>query len=255
MTTRLRDRIDAGEPAYGAWISIPSPLVAEALAVAGFDYVCIDCQHGFAGADGLWPLLQAVAHADVTPLVRVPSHDPAFVGRALDAGAAGVIVPLVERADTAAALAAACRYAPDGTRSYGGGRAAVVGGRRPAEVNADVLCLVMVETAAGLAAADAIAATPGIDGIYVGPSDLALSLGLDPAEMMTDARHLDAVATVQAACARAGVIAAIHTAGPADALARVAAGFTMCTTTTDFGLLRAGARRDLQALHAAAPGG
>lgn len=245
---RLRQRIAAGQPAYGAWISIPSPLVAEALAVAGYDYVCVDCQHGFVGVDGLWPLLQAMAHADTTPMVRVPGHDPAFIGKALDAGAAGVIVPMVERPDTAATVAAACRYAPEGTRSFGGGRAAVVGGRRPAEVNADVLCLVMVETGAGLEAVDAIAATPGVDGIYIGPSDLALSLGVDPAGAMTDARHLEAVEGVRAACERNGIIAAIHTASPADALARVAAGFAMCTTTADLGLLRAGARAHLQAL-------
>lgn len=246
----LRRRLAAGEPAFGAWVMIPSPLVAEALAIAGYDYVCIDCQHGFAGIDGLWPVIQAIARTDTTVLVRVPGHEWSFIGKALDAGATGVIVPMVERADTAAMLAAACRFPPEGTRSRGGGRGVLVGGPSLAEENAETLCLVMIETAAGLAAADEIAAVPGVDGVYIGPSDLAISLGVDPGAVMTDATHLAAVAAVQAACARHGKIAGIHTAGPAHARARVGAGYTMCTISSDVGLLRSGAAADLAAARA-----
>ncbi len=242
---RLRRTLAAGEPAFGAWVMIPSPLVAEGLAVAGYDYVCIDCQHGFVALDGLWPVVQATARTDTTVLVRVPNHDWGFVGKALDAGASGVIVPMVESAEAAAMLAAACRYPPAGTRSRGGGRAALVGGPSLADENAEVLCLVMIETVTGLAAADAIAAVPGVDGVYIGPSDLAVSLGVDPGGVMTDPTHLAAVAQVQAACAAHGKVAAIHTAGPDHARARVEAGFTMCTISTDVGLLRAGAAAHL----------
>jgi 4-hydroxy-2-oxoheptanedioate aldolase len=247
---RLRRTLAAGEPAFGAWVMIPSPLIAEALAVADYDYVCIDCQHGFAALDGLWPLVQVMARTDTTVLVRVPGHDWAFIGKALDAGASGVIVPMVESAETAAMLASACRYPPAGTRSRGGGRAALVGGPSLADENAESLCLVMIETVTGLAAAKDIAAVPGVDGVYIGPSDLAVSLGVDPAGVMTDPTHLAAVAQVQAACAAQGKVAAIHTTGPADARVRVQAGFNMCTISTDVGLLRAGAAAHLTAARA-----
>jgi 4-hydroxy-2-oxoheptanedioate aldolase len=245
MAGRLRQRLAAGEPSFGAWVSIPSPLVAEALAVAGFDYVCVDCQHGFVGLDGLWPLLQAMALTDTTPLVRVPGHDPAFIGKALDYGASGVIVPMVEDVATAAAVAQACRYSPAGNRSRGGGRAALVGGRSVTDENAEVLCFVMIETSKGVAAADAVAAVPGIDGIYIGPSDLAISLGVDPTTVLENPSHLAAIATVQAACENHGKVSAIHTAGPEHARARTAAGFAMCTITADLAVLRRSAAADL----------
>lgn len=248
----LRRTLQTG-PAFGAWLFVPSTIVAETVAAAGFDYVCIDCQHGFAGADSLWPLLQVLALSGTPALVRVPGHDAAFIGHALDAGAAGVIVPMVETAEQAAHLAGACRYPPAGSRSRGGGRAAMVGGPSAAEENAVVLCLPMIETAAGVRNAGAIATVEGIDGLYIGPNDLAVSLSVDPDDTLAEGPHLDAVRSIHAACRLSGRIAGIHAGGRAqEAAARVEAGFDMVTTTTDLSLLQAGSRSDLTGIRAAA---
>ena len=202
MSVNLRDRLDAGgTAAIGLWASIPSALTAEAAALAGPDYVVCDQQHGALDPATLMAMLTAIAGAVVPPLVRVARNEPFAIGQALDLGAEGVIVPMVESAEEAAAAVAACRYAPEGIRSFGALRAGA--GERP-------LCLVMIETRAGLEHAAAIAATPGLDGIYVGPSDLALSLGLQPTLRLEHPPVLEALATVHAACADAGIVAGVH---------------------------------------------
>ena len=182
--------IDAGGPAIGLWASIPSPLTAEAVALAGPDYVVADQQHGALEPTTLMAMLQAVAGAGSAPLVRVARNEPFAIGQALDLGAQGVIVPMVESGEEAARAVAACRYAPEGIRSFGALRAGA--GERP-------LCLVMIETRAGLEQVAEIAATPGLDGIYIGPSDLALSLGLHPTIRLEHPQVLEALAVIHAA--------------------------------------------------------
>jgi len=197
----LRETLEAGGPAIGLWASIPSALTAEAAALAGADYVVADQQHGALDPVTLMAMLQAIAGGGSVGLVRVARNEPFPIGQALDLGAAGVIVPMVESGEEAARAVAACRYAPDGVRSFGALRAGA--GDRP-------LCLVMIETRAGLEAAEEIAATPGLDGIYAGPSDLALSLGLQPTIRLEHPPVLEALETVRAACAAAGIVAGVH---------------------------------------------
>ena len=201
MPVSLREALEAGGPAIGLWASIPSALTAEAAALAGADYVVADQQHGALDPGTLMAILQAIAGGGSVGLVRVARNEPFPIGQALDLGAAGVIVPMVESAEEAARAVAACRYAPDGVRSFGALRAGA--GDRP-------LCLVMIETRAGLEAAAEIAATPGLDGIYAGPSDLALSLGLQPTLRLEHPPVLEALETVRAACAAAGIVAGVH---------------------------------------------
>jgi 4-hydroxy-2-oxoheptanedioate aldolase len=219
----LRETLTAGGPAIGLWASIPSALTAEAAALAGADYVVADQQHGALDPATLMAMLQAIAGAGSAPLVRVARNEPFAIGQALDLGAAGVIVPMVEGGEEAARAVAACRYAPDGIRSFGALRAGA--GDRP-------LCLVMIETRAGLEAAEEIAATPGLDGIYVGPSDLALSLGLQPTIRLEHPPVLEALETVRAACAAAGVIAGVHCLAAEDVPGQ-AARFAMVTAGGD----------------------
>jgi 4-hydroxy-2-oxoheptanedioate aldolase len=197
----LREKLGSGMPAIGLWASIPSPLTAEAAALAGPDYVVADQQHGALEPTTLMAMLQAIEGAGSAPLVRVARNEPFAIGQALDLGAQGVIVPMVEGGEEAARAVAACRYAPEGIRSFGALRAGA--GERP-------LCLVMIETRAGLERAAEIAATPGLDGIYVGPSDLALSLGLQPTLRLEHPPVLEALAVVHAACADAGILAGVH---------------------------------------------
>jgi 4-hydroxy-2-oxoheptanedioate aldolase len=222
-----RDVLRPGGSALGLWINVPSVLSAEAAAGAGADYVVIDEQHGALERSALLALTAAIEGAGAIPLVRVAANDPYWIGSALDLGAAGVIVPLVESGDQAAAAAAACRYPPAGRRSWG---------RLRGRAEGEPLCLVMVETRTGLAAVDELVAA-GVDGIYVGPSDLSLTLGLEPPERLTEPAVLDAIATVREACG-AGLIAGVHCTNPADAARFHADGVPMVTAGADLGLLR-----------------
>jgi 4-hydroxy-2-oxoheptanedioate aldolase len=225
----LRERLDAGgTAAIGLWASIPSALTAEAAALAGPDYLVADQQHGALDPATLMAMLTAIAGAGVPPLVRVARNEPFAIGQALDLGATGVIVPMVESGEEAARAVAACRYAPEGIRSFGALRA---GADEPP------LCLVMIETRRGLENAAEIAATPGLDGVYIGPSDLALSLGLQPTIRLEHPPVLEALAVVHAACADAGVIAGVHCLAAEDVPAQTER-FAMVTAGGDTLLLQ-----------------
>jgi 4-hydroxy-2-oxoheptanedioate aldolase len=247
----LRARWAADEAAFGLWSSIPSAFVAELVARAGADYVCVDLQHGLASFEGLTPQLLAIQLGGAVPLVRVAANEPWQIGKALDQGALGVIVPLVETAEEAARAVAACRYPPDGTRSFGPARAAtVIGSLDPAELGREVVCFVMVETRRGVENLEAIVATPGLDGIYVGPSDLAVSLGVSPRSRDLGDEHAAAVEAIRAACAAHGVVAGMHCATGDVARDFAAAGFRLVTAAMDFTVLGAGAARELRAARA-----
>jgi 4-hydroxy-2-oxoheptanedioate aldolase len=246
----VRERWQANETAFGGWCTIGSPFAAEVLAHEGFDYVCVDCQHGLIHYDAMWPMLQALRAGAATAVVRVPFNDTAWPGKALDAGAQAVIVPMVNSRAEAEKAVASCRYAPEGVRSFGPVRAGMVVGDDPPAVNREVMCLVMIETVRAVEAADAICATPGLDGVYVGPADLAVSMGGSLAAMASK-EHADAVEEVRRACARHGIAAGIHTGGGAAARAYADAGFGMCTVSTDAALLRVSARRELAAARGA----
>ena len=166
----------------GAWCSIASSYVVEVLGSCGFDWICIDLQHGFAGLESLLPMVQAAAITQTPALVRVPRLDAGMIGRALDAGAAGVIVPMVNSAAEARAAVAACRYPPDGVRSWGPARLMLADPEYSAQrANAQVHCLVMVETLDAVRNLSEIAPVAGVTAVFVGPSDLAVDMGLHPA--------------------------------------------------------------------------
>lgn len=179
---RLHERLAAGETLTLGWMSIDSAYAAEIAGTSGFDAVVIDGQHGMAGFERQLAMLQALSHTSAVPLVRVSGNQLAEINRALDAGAMGVICPLVNTAAEARSFARACRYPLDGVegdRSYGPARGLLVAGADYAQrANAMVLALAMIETRAALDALDEIVATPGLDGLFVGPSDLGIALGL-----------------------------------------------------------------------------
>jgi len=251
--TGLRERLAAPEPAFGGWCTLGSQFSAELLGHVGFDYVCIDCQHGLIDYDAMWPMIQALRGTGAAPVVRVPFNQTHWPGKVLDAGAEGVIVPMVNTRDEAAAAAAACRYAPEGVRSFGPVRAGLLLGDDPPAVNRRVVCLVMIETVRAVENADEICSTPGVDGIYVGPADLAVSMTGSLAAMGSK-EHADAIETVRLACDRHGVVPGIHTSGGAQAREYADAGFRMCTLTTDAAMLRSYAREQLGVARGAGPG-
>jgi 4-hydroxy-2-oxoheptanedioate aldolase len=240
-----------GRPALGAFLFLRTdPVAAEAIAGFGFDYVCVDMQHGYADASDTVALLQALSLGRTAPVVRVPWNSPDSIGRVLDAGALGVIVPMVNTPEDAARAVAACRYAPVGVRSYGPVRAGIAFGQDYFDVANDrVACIPMIETQQAVEHVDEILAVPGIDAIYIGPTDLSVSYGLAPAFDHAGGPFEAALQRVLDACARHGVVAGIHATG-ALAAKRLGAGFRMVTVANDLNALLSGLRRELKVARA-----
>lgn len=246
-------KVRGREVVVGYWVLLDVPVATERLSRLGYDCVVLDGQHGLIGYSGILSGLLAVdaGHGAVS-LVRVEANEPTPIGRALDAGAAGVIVPLVSSAAEAAAAVTAARYPPLGIRSYGPLRSELRIGPVPAVANESTLVLAMIETASGLENVESIAATPGLDGIYIGPSDLSLALGGSYPGDPAVADELDeAVVRIRIACETAGIAAGIHTLDGAVAAERLAAGFTFVCVGSDLSHLVAAASAHLSAARAA----
>src|SRR5918994_849253 len=251
-TNPLREIWAENRTAFGLWSVVPGTIGAEILAKAGTDYVCVDQQHGVIDYGSMVPMFQVIRGGGAAPITRVLSNDPFLIMKALDAGAWAVIVPLVGSAGDAARAVSACRYPPRGVRSFGPVRAAtVIGSRDPEELGSEVLCLVMVETREALERVDEIAATPGVDGLYIGPSELTISLGLPPTLEVTEGEHVEAVRRIREACHEHGIAAGIHCPSGEWARRHAEAGFDLVTVATDAPLLREAARRQLTAARGA----
>ena len=229
----MRERWAAGETAVGAWLTIPNAFSAEIVARCDFDYVCVDTQHGFNDHDETWKMLQAINLGSATPLVRVLQNEAGLIGKSLDAGARGIVVPMVNTRAEAEAAVRACRYAPEGIRSYGPARALrQEGPDYYANANADVAVIPMIETVEAIENLDDILSVPGVDAAYVGPSDLSLTLGLPPGNNDGDEAFDEALATIAAGCDRHGVVAGCHTSAELVPR-RIQQGFRMATATSD----------------------
>jgi 4-hydroxy-2-oxoheptanedioate aldolase len=226
----------AGRQTFGAWATIPSPISAEFMAREGPDYVCVDNQHGLLDHSDTVPMLAAIEAGGSVPIVRVAWNDPPRIMAALDAGAFGVIVPMVNDAVEARRAATACRFPPRGTRSYGPVRAKYVLGTTDPDVLNDIVCIAMVETADGLKHLDEIVTTDGIDAVYIGPSDLALAVGQKPGPRPYD-DLAEPLGLIMAACRRHGIAVGIHALN-GEAAARYAEdGYDMITVFSDGSLL------------------
>lgn len=187
------------------------PMTAEAAARMGYDYVVVDLQHGIASEPEALAMMQAAEAAGAIPVARVATNHPMTIGRALDAGALAVIVPMVNTAEDAKAAVAACRYPPIGDRSYGPVAAISRYSDDYARVaNETVACLVMIETVQALENLEEILSVPGIDGVYVGPVDLSLTLGLPPRPDNDAPEFLSAIDRILDSCDRHGIVPAIH---------------------------------------------
>ena len=231
------------------WLSVSHGFTAEVMARQGFDALCVDLQHGTSEMNDVLPMLQAISQTDTAPVVRVAWNDPAPIMRALDLGAYGIIVPLVNTAEEAAKAVAACRYPPVGMRSSGPIRAAHYGGADyGAKANDEIVVMAMIETKEGIENLDAICATPGLDAVYIGPADLSFALGLDPRADNPDPLHLETCDRILAAAHRHGIKAAMHCASGAFAAGAVKRGFDMVMLTSDVACMIAGARAQLDTL-------
>ena len=241
-------------PAFGVFTAIPSPYAVELCASAGVDYVCIDTQHGLSGYESLAAEIAACRTGGAAPIVRPAANEFWQIGKALDLGALGVLVPLVSNPEEAAAAVSACRYGPAGRRSYGPTLISrVVGSSDPSALEREALCIVMIETREGLEQVEQIAAVPGLDGIYYGPADLAISLGVTPADAPANREHAEAIERIRQAAESNGIAAGAHCTTGAQARERADQGFTFITVTSDSRTLSLGVEQELAAARAQSP--
>ncbi len=239
-----------GEAVVNGWLSIPSSFSAEVMAHQGFDSLTVDMQHGVVDYQVAVTMLQAISTTPVIPLARVPWNDPGRLMKILDAGVYGVICPMINTRAEAEALVAACKYPPHGYRSWGPVRASIYAGPDYGDrANADLVVIPMIETAEALKNLDAILSVPGVDAIYVGPSDLSLALGCKPRLDQTDAPVVEAQQKIVEACKRHRVVAGIHNNTAAYALKMIAAGYQFVTLASDSRFLAARAADEVAAVH------
>ena len=244
MPSRIDVTVAERSVAWGGWVVGPTVLGPEEFARTGYDYVGFDTQHGYLSDADVASMLRRLEHVPIATVVRLPSTNPAPIGRVLDAGADAVVIAMVETPEQAAQAVAATRYAPAGVRSFGPLRASL--GMDAAELEARAGVFVMIETAAALPFVDEICAVPGLTGVYVGPADLAISLGHAVTDMWTTPEVTDAIRCVAAAAKRAGVVAGIHAGGGKAGNMMASWGFQMITLASESQALCRGAAEHLR---------
>lgn len=255
MANALKTAWNNGEATLGLWASSPDPNGAEVYSGLGYDYINVDMQHGLVDYSDAVQLFRALTTTDSVVTCRVPWNEPGIIGKVLDAGARGVIIPMVNTAEQAAAAISACRYVPEGARSYGPIRAAREFGADYFEkANTEIVCVPMIETVEALENLDSILDVPGIDAVYVGPADLSISLGFPPGTDTADPAFQDALSTIVDGCKKRGIAPGIH-ATPAWAPKRLEQGFQMVTVTSDLAALASGASAALKSTRNASGGG
>ena len=234
----LRKIIAGGGSVLNGWLAIASPFSAELMAHQGFDAVTIDLQHGPVDFQASVGMLAAISTTPAVPMVRVPWNEPILTAKLLDAGAYGIICPMINSRAEAEALVSACRYPPRGSRSFGPNRAVLYGGADYWQhANEEILVLAMIETRRGVQNLAEIVSVDGIDGVYVGPSDLSLSMGKTPT---LDPQDAEVLATIKAICVGTRAldkIAGVHTDGAQTAIRRFKEGYQLCTILSDARLM------------------
>ncbi len=243
-----KQKMLAGEPAYGYSLGMGSPLSAEALSQTGIDWILLDNQHGSFGPESTIMSLMAMASGSATPMARVARNDYTMIGRLLDEGALGIIVPMVDTPELAKQAADACRIPPHGTRSFGWGRAARYGDDYAQWIDEELFVAIQLESIEAVENAEAILSTPGVDGVWAGPADLALSLGIKPWDAANDDRHGRALEKIVQACRNTGKIPGLACGSPAEAKMRASQGFQFLTAGGDMGFILSGAKEGLALL-------
>ena len=249
----LARRLRAGETVYAAWCSLASSIVAETVAREGFSTVVLDIQHGLWDTASVIAGIGALAHAGAAPVVRVPLNDFAFVSRALDFGAEAIIAPMINSPADARQFAAVAKFPSLGERSWGPQRAMTLQGKTATvdylrEANEGTLTLAMIETPMALAQVESIAATPGIDALFIGPYDLSTALSGGKAQDVQAPEVERAIDQIGAAATKAGKIPGIYCRDAERALAMAKRGFRFITVGSDQGFLREGTAAQVKAL-------
>jgi 4-hydroxy-2-oxoheptanedioate aldolase len=238
---KLRTIWASGKPATNVWCHIPASYATELIAHQGWDSLTVDTQHGPIGFSEMTAMLTAIATTPAVPLVRVAWNNPGEVMRAADAGAMGIICPTVNTKAECEQFVGALRYAPRGYRSLGPNRARFFGDDYTAKSNETILAIAQIETASGLENVEAIASVKGLDMLYIGPSDLGLSIGREGRMDQTDPIVVQAIDRILKAAKDAGLKAGIFCVDPAYSKAMIAKGFDLVTVLSDTTLINAGA--------------
>jgi 4-hydroxy-2-oxoheptanedioate aldolase len=234
----LKRRWAEGQATVNGWLAIPSAFSAEVMANQGWDSLTVDMQHGIVDYQAMVTMLQAISTTATVPMVRVPWREPGIIMKSLDAGAYGVICPMINTAAECEELVSACRYPPRGNRSFGPIRALIYGGADyPRHANDQVLAIAMIETCQAVENLDDILAVPGLDGIYVGPADLSNSMGHTPTFDQEERPVVEAIEHIVRTARRKGVRAGIHCGAPAYAKRMMALGFDFATLLSDARLM------------------
>ena len=247
--TKLQDKWAAGQNGLNGWCSIPSTVTAEIMAGYDFDSLTIDLQHGLVDYQTALTMFQAMTASGVTPMARVPWNDPGIIMKLLDGGALGIICPMVNTAEDAEAFVGAMRYAPAGYRSSGPTRAALIhGSNYHFEADETLVSLAMIETVEALSNVEAICATEGLTGVYVGPSDLAVSMGHKPGLDRQEPDVDEAIGTILAAAKKHGKRAGIHCGAPAYLTSAYDRGFSFATIASDIRLFGQALSQNISAI-------
>jgi 2,4-dihydroxyhept-2-ene-1,7-dioic acid aldolase len=237
----LRDRWTSGQSTANVWLSLPGSVSAEVISRQGFDSFTIDMQHGLIDYTDVLSILQATAGVSSVPLVRIPWLQPSMAMKVLDAGAMGVICPMINSAEAAETFVQACRYPPDGFRSVGPTRVRLHHDGYLDAANAAVLTIAQIETVEALENIEEIVAVEGLDAVYIGPADLAISMGHEPRVDHDDLEVMAAISRVLDCAGRAGRKAGIHCASVSYARKMIIKGFDMVTLTSDVRILESSA--------------
>lgn len=251
---KLRSIWKAGGAAVNGWLAIPNGFSAETMAHQGWDSLTIDLQHGLIDYQSMVGMLQAISTTPTVPIVRVPWLEPGILMKALDAGAYGLICPMVNTRKDAENLVAWTNYAPRGTRSFGPVRGLLYGGPDYLQhANDTVVAFAMIETVQALDNLDDILSVEGLEAIYIGPADLSLALGCTPTFDDVDPKAAEAFDYILSRAKAHGKIAGIHNGAPAAALKRIEKGYQFVTIGSDARLMAAGSQQVLGAMRAGMP--
>jgi 4-hydroxy-2-oxoheptanedioate aldolase len=238
----VKQLLREGKPALGTWLSLGNALAAEQLTRLGFDWLNIDQEHAPIDATLTLHLLQAISLGGAIPLCRVPWNEPVWIKRCLDAGAYGVVVPMVNSRAEAEQAVAACKYPPAGTRGIGGLRTRLYGGADYVErANDEILVVIQIEHIEAVERADEILSVPGIDAYFVGPNDLCASMGLKPATEPDHPQYHDALEHVKQVAAGYHVAAGLHVGSAETARHYIEGGYQFIALASDGALLASAA--------------
>ncbi len=218
--------LKAGKPAIGTWLNLPCVNSAEMMAHAGWDWVCVDAEHGPMSIEMLNNMFTAVGTTETMPMCRIPDNDPVWIKRILDCGAMGIVVPMVCSPEEAEQAVKSAKYSPEGIRSAGGGRWRYwAGNDYPIHANDEILVVVMVEHIEAVKRVVDILSVPGVDACFIGPNDLAWSMGLGKGPGAADPSHAAAIKEVLAGAKKVGVPAGIHCRSVDEVWQRAEQGF------------------------------